>query len=138
MNEMRDFDKFKGSLRDFEWIRDVAPGATDLDLVIEKRGHFLVLEDKTWSERGVSVPLGQHIMFEALAHPKSVTRMLVGTRRLPSGEVDADDPFRVVPYGTYTPYDRGAHRVFPPGVFERADFDDMRQLVRTWMRKVER
>lgn len=76
---MRDFDAWSKSLRNFEWLSDVVPGATDLDVFIERRGQFLVLETKTYSiGSGVRVPFGQYLALKALADLDQFTVLLVG------------------------------------------------------------
>lgn len=85
-----------------------------------------MLETKHW-QHGVRVPLGQHIALTQLSAVSAFTVYLVG-------EVDEEDkPFRVVPYTLYAPLTQGAYVLFPPSVFEPANKDDMRQLVRQWI-----
>lgn len=132
--QLRNRDEFDRSVHSFDWIQDAAPGATDLDCVIEKNGHFLVLEGKTWRD-GVTVPLGQHIALKALARPKSFTVILVGEHH---DVEDGGQRFSTVVHGVYEPYNKGAHRHFPPGIFAPADEDDMRQLVRRWITEAGR
>jgi hypothetical protein len=132
MGALRDFDGWEKSLRNFEWIDGVAPGATDLDLVIEKNGHFLVIEDKPFHD-GVSVALGQHIALSALVRLDAFTVILQGRCEDDESAASEAKPFRWVEYGTFPPLDRGAHRFFPGGLFAKADEDDMRQLVRRWV-----
>lgn len=81
---MRDFDAWSRSLKNFEWLSEAVPGATDLDVFIERRGHFLVLETKHYSVgSGVRVPFGQYLALKALAALDEFDVYLVG---------ETDDP----------------------------------------------
>lgn len=126
---LRDYEAWKTSLRNFTWLHHVAPGATDLDVVIERRGHFLVLETKHWQE-GVKVPLGQHILLAQLSALEPFTVFLVGEK---ADDGEDSQCFEVVPYLRYAPMARGAFMLFPPSIFEPKTRDDMRQLVRQWI-----
>lgn len=77
--EMRDFDAWSRSIKNFEWLADAVPGATDLDVFIERRGQFLVLETKNYSVgSGVRVPFGQYLALLALSKLETFTVYLVG------------------------------------------------------------
>ena len=81
---MRDFDAWEKSLKNFEWLKDAVPGATDLDVFIERRGKFLVMETKTYVKGvGVKVPFGQYLALKALAQLDQFDVWLVG---------ETDDP----------------------------------------------
>ncbi|MBZ5782267.1 hypothetical protein, partial [Klebsiella aerogenes] len=74
----------------FEWLADSVPGATDLDVFIERRGQFLVLETKAYSVgSGVRVPFGQYLALKALSALPEFTVLLVG-------ETDDEDKFYVL------------------------------------------
>ncbi len=76
---MRSFDAWSKSLRNFEWLSESVPGATDLDVFIERKGRFLVLETKTYSPgSGVRVPFGQYLALRALATLEPFDVWLVG------------------------------------------------------------
>jgi hypothetical protein len=47
---------------------------SDLDGIVERRGHFLVLETK---KKGVSIPSGQRIMFERMAKTGLITVIVI-------------------------------------------------------------
>ena len=52
-------------LRDYSWINQHLPGregATDGDMILEKRGHILMLETKP---KGAYLPLGQRLTLKA-------------------------------------------------------------------------
>ena len=77
--KMRSFEDWSKSLRNFEWLADSVPGATDLDVFIERRGSFLVIETKNYSVgSGVRVPFGQYLALKALAALPQFTVYLVG------------------------------------------------------------
>ena len=87
---MRDFDAWKASLKNFEWLANAVPGATDLDVFIERRGQFFVLETKAYSiGSGVRVPFGQYLALKALCALPEFTVYLVG-------ETDDPDKFYVL------------------------------------------
>lgn len=53
-------------LRDYRWVSDSLPGRVapmDLDCVLERGGHFLVMEFKP---KGANLPLGQRLTLKAL------------------------------------------------------------------------
>lgn len=53
-------------LRDYRWVSDALPGRVapmDLDCVLERGGHFLVMEFKP---NGAPLPLGQRLTLKAL------------------------------------------------------------------------
>ena len=81
---MRDFNAWERSLKNFDWLKDSVPGATDLDVFIERRGHFLVMETKAYIPGvGVKVPFGQYLALKALAALDQFDVWLVG---------ETDDP----------------------------------------------
>ena len=61
-------------------------GASDIDGVIERRGHFLFLEGKRPGER---LPLGQLIMLKALAGLNDKVTVLVINGNRDTGEVES-------------------------------------------------
>lgn len=76
---MRDYEAWKSSLRNFAWLANVVPGATDIDVFIERRGSFLVIETKPWLDKtGVRLPFGQYLALTALAALPQFTVLLVG------------------------------------------------------------
>lgn len=81
---MRDYAAWQQSLKNFEWLTGAVPGASDLDLICERRGHFLVIETKNYSVgSGIRVPFGQYLMLDALAKLPQFDVWLVG---------ETDDP----------------------------------------------
>jgi hypothetical protein len=89
---------------------------TDLDGLVERRGHFLVLEAK---QPGVSVPLGQRYTFEALQKTGVFTVIIIW------GMTDSPEEAQL-----YTP--GGISDVFP------CDLALLRQIVATWYAQVNR
>lgn len=128
---LNDYTQWKDSLRNFEWLNRHAPGATDLDVVIERHGQFLVLEAKHW-HAGIRMPLGQHIALCALARVECFSVYLIG-----EAPEDTDWPYRVMRYtpetrGVVSPRSNRPH--FPPFMFDRFTQDDLGQLVEEWIR----
>ena len=60
-----DYDPEKLGLRDYSWLVDEVPGASDLDFVLEQKltGRMLVMEFKS---AGESLPLGQRLLLKTL------------------------------------------------------------------------
>jgi hypothetical protein len=77
---------------------------TNLDGLVERRGHFLLLEVK----RGEQTSEGQLIMLEALARQEKWTVMLVHSRRLEPGEFNER---AVVPWAYEVIMPSGEHEV---------------------------
>lgn len=78
-HHIRSYEQFTQSLRCFEsWLGDAAPGATDIDVLIERRGQFLIFEAKTMGSNGIQVPMGQAIALDALAKLATHTVYLIG------------------------------------------------------------
>jgi hypothetical protein len=75
---LRDYETFQKSLRDFaSWLNGVVPGASDVDLLIERKGRFLVCELKPWTN-GVNLPYGQHLALTRLAELDVFTVYIIG------------------------------------------------------------
>ena len=137
---IRDRERFEASVRSFQWLGSAMTGATDLDCVMERYGHFLVLEGKTWHERGLQVPLGQHIALLALSHMVQFTVFLVGEvdNYNAPGDKSQVCQFHVMRYGKPAPLTESKHGVFfPSSLFETRDRDGLRSLVTDWRRGVE-
>ncbi len=125
MTEMRDFEKWAQSLRNYEWLGDVVPGAMDIDVLIERKGRFLVLEAKPWSN-GVNVGFGQHLALWALAQLDEFDVYLIG-------EVEGKDTLYVLRYDDREPIRNRTRPVwFPPRRFMRMNKDGLRLLVQEW------
>jgi hypothetical protein len=128
---LRDYDKWANSLRNYDWIKDAVPGATDVDALIERNGKFLVIEAKhRYGDGGVIVPLGQHIALAALARRPDFTVWLIGE---PS-EISAGEWFSLHQYGTFSGIHLGNHngRLFPADRFRALSLDALRDEVRSW------
>lgn len=124
--EMRDFDKWYKSLRNFEWLQDAGvSGAMDLDLFIERRGRFFVAEGKPWTN-GVNMGFGQYLALEALAAEESFDVYLVG-------EPEKGDAVYVLPLGGKPPVKTGTRPVwYPPRRFMRMTKPGLADLIRGW------
>lgn len=57
--ELRSYEKWAESVRNFDWLDEAVPGAMDVDCLIERKGKFLIVEAKPW-RKGVVLPYGQH------------------------------------------------------------------------------
>lgn len=122
---MRDFETWSRSLRNYEWLQSAVPGAMDVDMLIERRGRFLVLETKPWTN-GVNVGFGQHLALAALADLDEFDVYLVG-------EVDGKDRLYVIRYDDRDPVKQGTRPVwFPPRRFQRTTKEGLRLLVSEW------
>lgn len=94
---MRDYDAWTKSIKDFRWLAEAVPGATDLDVFIERKGKFLVLETKRYVEgNGVNVPFGQYLALQALSDLPEFDVWLVG-------EPDEGDALYVLGLGEREP-----------------------------------
>ena len=77
-SELRTFEQFQKSLRSFGWVAEAGvTGASDVDLMLERRGHFLFLEGKPREGPQISVALGQFIALRALAGQPNTTVWIV-------------------------------------------------------------
>lgn len=78
---LRSFDEWSRSIRNYELLfGDTELQGTDVDMLMERRGHFLVLEGKPLIDGQVFLPLGQYIAFKALAAVPNFTVFIVGER----------------------------------------------------------
>ena len=84
---LQDYENFQKSLRNFHsWLQGVVSGASDIDLLIERRGQFLVAELKPWTD-GVTLPYGQHLAIQSLAALPQFQVYLVGESDALSPEI---------------------------------------------------
>lgn len=75
--KLRSFDAWKTSLRNFDWLHDSISGGMDVDLLVERNGHFLVVEGKPY-DNGVRIPYGQHRALYRLSRQPKTRVYLVG------------------------------------------------------------
>ena len=78
MKNIRDMEKFIASLPDWSALNECFGGkvrVSDIDGIVERNGHFLVLETKHQSE--CSMPVGQDLMFRALSNIKEFTVAII-------------------------------------------------------------
>lgn len=122
---LRDFEKWSQSLRNYEWLGTTLPGAMDVDLLIERRGRFFVIEGKPW-QRGISVGFGQHLALQALANLDEFDVYLVG-------EVAGKETLYVARYDDRAPVMNRTRPVwFPERRFMRMTKDSFRTLIEQW------
>lgn len=132
-DSLRNFESFQESIRNFDsWIGKCVPGAMDLDVLVERRDNFLVLEGKPW-KNGVAISYGAHLSLSSLARRDGFTVYLVG-----EGRVDGET---VLHYLDYAQAPRAAHiskykgrmeAWWGPDCFERTDVEGLRRLVKGW------
>jgi hypothetical protein len=121
---MRDYETWAQSLRNYEWLQGVVPGAMDVDVLVERRGRFLVLEAKPWTN-GVNVGFGQHLALEAMSKLDEFDVYLVGEGK---GET-----LYVLRYDDRPPVRNGTRPVwFPPRRFQRTTRQGLGILVGEW------
>lgn len=125
--EMRDFDAWKRSLKNFEWLADAVPGATDIDVFIERRGRFLCMETKAYVPGvGVRVPFGQYLALKALADLEPFDVWLVG-------ETNDEDKFYWLDLGSRVPTKvRTAPVWFKARQFTRVSKSALGEMAKEW------
>lgn len=124
--ELRSFDEWQRSLRNFEWLGDSLPGAMDVDCLIERRGNFLVIEGKPYVPgSGITVSLGQHIALDALAKQAAFDVWLVG-------ETGDENRVYLVEYGTRQPTKTRRGAWFKARQCRRTTQRGLRELVEGW------
>jgi len=125
---MRNYEEWAKSLRNYEWLAGVVPGAMDVDVLIERKGHFLVLETKPWTN-GVNVGFGQHLALDALSRLDEFDVYLVGEGskgQLYMLRYDGDAPVR-----------NGTRPVwFPPKRFMRTTKEGLGVFVGEWYKEM--
>lgn len=131
VDEIRNFAKFQDSLRNFQWLNGVAPGAMDVDCLIERKGNFLVFEGKEW-QGGVVVPYGQHLALYRLSQQPQFRVYLVG---------EDDDQLHLMMYNDApAPVIRRRGRAtawWPPSRFIPTTKEQLARLVKAWWKDAE-
>lgn len=127
---MNDFDAWKKSLKNFEWLSEAVPGATDLDVFIERRGRFLVLETKAYVPGvGVKVPFGQYLALKALSDLEEFDVILVGETDDPDKlywlDLSARQPTKI----------RTAPVWFKPRQFARTSKEGLAIMAKEWFKE---
>jgi len=125
--EMRSFDAWEKSLKNFEWLSEAVPGATDIDVFIERKGRFLILETKSYQAgSGIRVPFGQYLALKALAALEPFDVWLVG---------ETDDPNKLywLDLGSREPTKvRTAPVWFKHRQFQRTTKDGLAIMAKEW------
>ena len=125
---MRDYEKWSKSVRNFEWLAGKVPGACDIDVIVERKGRFLVLEAKDWSN-GINVPFGQHLMLDAMSRLEMFDVFLVGEGKT--------DTFYLLRYDDSPPVRNGTRPVwFPPKRFQRTTKEGLGIMVGEWYKEM--
>ena len=125
VGDIRSWEDALNSRCNWGWLRGcfgptISP--TDLDKVVERRGHFLVTEVK---RVGQDVPQGQMILLEALHHLPPFTVCVL------EGDIDKHEitPRRIFLFGEgWQPATRASYRLFCSQWFARANRVDNRQF----------
>lgn len=124
-SEMRSWQEFERSMRNYSWLEGAVPGAMDVDFLIERKGKFLVMEFKPWTN-GVNVGFGQHLALRALAEQENFDVFLVG-------ENEKTEALYVVRYDDREPVKKQTRPVwFPPRRFLRFNKESIRIMVAEW------
>jgi len=131
-NQLRNFDEWERSLRNFDWLGDAVPGGMDLDFMVERKGNFLVIEGKPWwsGSGGVSVPYGQHLALYRLSRQENFRVYLVG---------EEGDLLHLLHYND-APKPQVRRRAgkpeawWPPERFIPTNRDGLRRILRGWWR----
>lgn len=122
---LRSYENFQASIREFSWLQDVVPGAMDVDILIERHGHFLVVEGKPW-RKGVVLPYGQHRALYQMSLLPNFQVYLVGE--------DGNDLhvalYNDAPAPLY--WRRTSESFWPPERFIKTDKAKMADIVRAW------
>jgi hypothetical protein len=75
---LRTFEDFQASLRCYDWLPGTGvTGASDIDLMLERRGKLLFLEAKDREGPRIFLPYGQFLALRTLASLPDVTVLLV-------------------------------------------------------------
>lgn len=124
---IRDFDKWSNSLRNFEWLTDSLPGATDIDVFIERKGNFLILETKEWGKNyGIRIPFGQYLALMALTKIPQFTVILIGETK------DPDEMYWL----DLREHDGRKYRtgpvLYPHTLFESVNRERLQEMVEHW------
>lgn len=131
---LRSYDEWSKSLRNFEsWLGDAAPGAMDVDALIERRGKFLFLESKPWQGVGIAMGLGQYLALSALSELEGVSVWLVG-------ETGGDERFVLdVKPGAQKIRRLGrTHAWWGAEAFDRVTVEQLQERVREWWEEASR
>ena len=142
IDPLRDYENFQKSLRSFHsWLEGIVSGASDVDLMIERRGHFLVAELKPWTN-GVTLPYGQHLAIQSLARLPQFEVYLVGEQGPP---VENTSPSVVTGLIHFCKIDATQqpviHRTgslqawYEPRLFRSGTIPDFQEVVRQWWEK---
>jgi hypothetical protein len=90
-------ERFLAGVWDWKFLDKCFDGkikVSDLDGIVERRGHFFVLETK---KKGVLIPGGQRIMFERMAKTGLITVIVIWGDKNATEEVQIYYPGRAAP-----------------------------------------
>lgn len=127
---LRSHETWAESVRNFQWLHEAVSGAMDVDLMVERKGHFLFIEAKPWQD-GVVMPYGQHKALYALSKQHNTRVYLIG---------EGKDHLHVVCYNTAPApvYLRGKRcSYFPPDRFIPTTKDALADMVNAWWKDAD-
>jgi hypothetical protein len=111
---IRDIDRYVNNLWDWGFLDDCFGGTrirvTDLDGIVERNGHFLVLECKS---HDAQIPRGQAIMFEKMAATQLFTIFVIW------GEQNRPERMRIIGKNGTKDY-------------AQVDIEDVRKFTHRW------
>lgn len=128
LDPLRSYDEWAKSVRNFHaWLGTAVPGASDIDLMVERSGNFLVIEAKPWTN-GVTLGYGQHLALARLCELDSHSVYLVG---------ESDEKVYVMAYSPHTKpiTSKKSGKLlawFPPKCFLPATRDGLKETVAEW------
>ena len=125
---LRNYSAWQKSIRNFEWLQETVSGAMDVDMMVERKGKFLIIEGKPWySEGGVLVPYGQHRALYMLSKQPNTLVYLVG-------EAKNGDLYIAGYHESPRPkFWRGSNQSYwPEDRFTKTTKPGIREMVRRW------
>lgn len=128
--KLRSHAAWARSMRNFEWLLDSVSGAMDVDCMIERNGHFLIIEGKPWSG-GVRMPYGQHKALYALSKQPNTRVYLVGE----DGEDIHVALYNEAPKPVYIR--TGSVAFWPPERFVPTTKEGLSKMVQAWWRTAD-
>jgi len=124
---LRNYNNWRKSIRNFEWLQETVSGAMDIDMLVERNGHFLIVEGKPWHfDGGVVVPWGQHRALMQLSMQPNTVVFLVG---------EAEDEVYILNYAEAGKprYWRGSSSAYwPEERFDRTTKGAIRKMIQDW------
>lgn len=124
---LRSYSAWRKSVKNFDWLQESVSGAMDVDLLVERKGHFLIIEGKPWyGQGGILLPYGQHRALYQLSKQPNTTVYLLGE--------DGDDVYIAGYHEHPSPrYWRGSSQAYwPPDRFRKTTKHAIRLMLQQW------